>query len=244
MLNLLVADNGCVELTEIHRFTHPWEAHASTRLRAGDLKVLDLYEVQGASSAALRRNRSRRRCAAGWPTRSPANSPCWWWFERTGTTPVGAGPRGVVRLGKVSPEILAIGRDGNPIGWATGSKLAATTAASAWRGGDGHQPGRLPSPRPNPLVAHPASALADGVIAHLPAITSQLTPRSPTPPRCTPRRVAPWTPATRSSIRLPTAPPRTSLSPGAANPTPPTSSASGRPILTSMNPWPAPLEGA
>ena len=37
-----------IELTELHRFTHPWEAAATLRLRAGDPGVLDTYARAGA----------------------------------------------------------------------------------------------------------------------------------------------------------------------------------------------------
>lgn len=36
-----------IELTELHRFTHPWEAAATLRLRAGDAGVLDIYAQRG-----------------------------------------------------------------------------------------------------------------------------------------------------------------------------------------------------
>jgi conjugative relaxase-like TrwC/TraI family protein len=36
-----------IELTELHRFTHPWEAAATLRLRAGDAGVLDTYAERG-----------------------------------------------------------------------------------------------------------------------------------------------------------------------------------------------------
>jgi len=36
-----------IELTELHRFTHPWEAAATLRLRAGDPTVLDTYAERG-----------------------------------------------------------------------------------------------------------------------------------------------------------------------------------------------------
>jgi conjugative relaxase-like TrwC/TraI family protein len=36
-----------IELTELHRFTHPWEAAATLRLRAGDPTVLDVYAEHG-----------------------------------------------------------------------------------------------------------------------------------------------------------------------------------------------------
>ena len=39
------------ELARLHRFTHPWEAAASLRLRAGDPGVLDVYESHGRITA-------------------------------------------------------------------------------------------------------------------------------------------------------------------------------------------------
>ena len=39
------------ELARLHRFTHPWEAAASLRLRAGDPAVLDVYEAHGRITA-------------------------------------------------------------------------------------------------------------------------------------------------------------------------------------------------
>jgi len=38
---------GAVELDEVHRFTHQWEANASLRLRAGDPTVIDIYDKRG-----------------------------------------------------------------------------------------------------------------------------------------------------------------------------------------------------
>ena len=40
--------NGRVEqLEQLHRFTHPWEAAASLRLRSGDPRALDAYDAHG-----------------------------------------------------------------------------------------------------------------------------------------------------------------------------------------------------
>jgi conjugative relaxase-like TrwC/TraI family protein len=47
MLHLLVSDNGCFELTEIHRFTYAWERSASAALRTGDTGALEVYERDG-----------------------------------------------------------------------------------------------------------------------------------------------------------------------------------------------------
>jgi conjugative relaxase-like TrwC/TraI family protein len=117
ILNLLVADNGCVELTEIHRFTHPWEAEASTRLRVGEVEVLDAYEVHG-------------RLVGGDEDQAVAAAMRGWLADtltgKQSLLVVGSNEQAqqlsaqvraeLVRLGKVGPEVLAVGRDGNPIG--------------------------------------------------------------------------------------------------------------------------------
>ena len=54
------------ELARLHRFTHPWEAAASLRLRAGDPAVLDVYEAHGRIIAGTLRRAprpARRRVA-------------------------------------------------------------------------------------------------------------------------------------------------------------------------------------
>jgi ATP-dependent exoDNAse (exonuclease V) alpha subunit len=43
----LCATSRVHELARLHRFTHPWEAAASLRLRVGDPGVLDVYESHG-----------------------------------------------------------------------------------------------------------------------------------------------------------------------------------------------------
>ena len=47
MFGHLVNTLGAVELDEVHRFTHQWEANASLRLRASDPTVIDLYHKHG-----------------------------------------------------------------------------------------------------------------------------------------------------------------------------------------------------
>ncbi len=47
----LCATSRVHELSRIHRFTQRWEAAASLRLRAGDLRALDAYEVHGRITA-------------------------------------------------------------------------------------------------------------------------------------------------------------------------------------------------
>ena len=54
------------ELARLHRFTHPWEAAASLRLRAGDPGVLDVYESHGRITAGTfddHLHHARRRVA-------------------------------------------------------------------------------------------------------------------------------------------------------------------------------------
>jgi ATP-dependent exoDNAse (exonuclease V) alpha subunit len=47
MFGLLVDTVGAIELDRVHRFTHPWEAEASLRLRSGDPTVAMQYERHG-----------------------------------------------------------------------------------------------------------------------------------------------------------------------------------------------------
>jgi hypothetical protein len=47
LFRLLVADSRAAELHQVRRFTHPWEAQATLRLRQGDDSVLDDYQAHG-----------------------------------------------------------------------------------------------------------------------------------------------------------------------------------------------------
>jgi hypothetical protein len=47
LFRLLVADSRAPELHQVRRFTHPWEAKATLRLRQGDDSVLDNYQDHG-----------------------------------------------------------------------------------------------------------------------------------------------------------------------------------------------------
>jgi hypothetical protein len=47
LFRLLVADSRTAELSEVHRFSDPWEAQASLRLRAADASVLEEYDARG-----------------------------------------------------------------------------------------------------------------------------------------------------------------------------------------------------
>ncbi|MHB8466514.1 MAG: MobF family relaxase [Acidimicrobiales bacterium] len=44
-LEIVARAGNAPELTELHRFTHPWEADATLRLRRGDTTVIDTYEA-------------------------------------------------------------------------------------------------------------------------------------------------------------------------------------------------------
>ncbi|MDQ1499104.1 MAG: hypothetical protein QOI86_2444 [Actinomycetota bacterium] len=47
LFRLLAADSRAAELHQVRRFTHPWEAEATLRLRNGDDSVLDDYDAHG-----------------------------------------------------------------------------------------------------------------------------------------------------------------------------------------------------
>src|SRR5581483_7920141 len=47
LFRLLVADSRAAELHQVRRFTDPWEAAATLRLRQGDESVLDDYDAHG-----------------------------------------------------------------------------------------------------------------------------------------------------------------------------------------------------
>ncbi|HKN91426.1 MAG TPA: AAA family ATPase, partial [Acidimicrobiia bacterium] len=47
LFRLLVADSRAAELHQVRRFTHPWEADTTLRLRNGDESVLDDYDTHG-----------------------------------------------------------------------------------------------------------------------------------------------------------------------------------------------------
>ena len=47
MFTHLTDTHGAIELDTIHRFTNPWEAHATRRLRTGDISVIAEYDRHG-----------------------------------------------------------------------------------------------------------------------------------------------------------------------------------------------------
>jgi len=54
LFRLLVADSRAAELHQVRRFTHPWEAAATLRLRNGDDSVLDDYDAHGRIAGGAR----------------------------------------------------------------------------------------------------------------------------------------------------------------------------------------------
>jgi conjugative relaxase-like TrwC/TraI family protein len=54
LFRLLVADSHAAELSGVRRFSHPWEAKATLRLRAGDDSVLGDYQAKGRISGGSR----------------------------------------------------------------------------------------------------------------------------------------------------------------------------------------------
>jgi conjugative relaxase-like TrwC/TraI family protein len=117
MLNLLVTDNGCYTLTEIHRFTHDWERSASTLLRAGDTAVLDVYErngrLVGGNLADLAETAVRGYLA---DTITGHQALLVTASNEQATELSGRIHDELVRLGHVHPQALSTTRDGNPIG--------------------------------------------------------------------------------------------------------------------------------
>jgi hypothetical protein len=117
MLNLLVADNGCYTLTEIHRFTHDWERSASALLRAGDTDVLDVYErhgrLVGGSVEDLTETAVRAYLA---DTITGRQSLLVVGSNDQATNLSGRIHDELVRLGRVGPQVLCTTRDGNPVG--------------------------------------------------------------------------------------------------------------------------------
>ncbi|MCP4106523.1 MAG: relaxase domain-containing protein [Desulfobacteraceae bacterium] len=76
----LIDTHGGIELDRVHRFTHPWEADASLRLRCGDPSSAEVYDAHG-------------RLHGGTQTRMHAEAiDAWWHHRRVGETVVLAAP--------------------------------------------------------------------------------------------------------------------------------------------------------
>ncbi|MGQ0480399.1 MAG: MobF family relaxase [Pseudonocardia sp.] len=116
MLDLLVAENGCYDLTEIHRFVHDWERAASTGLRAGDPSVLDVYDRHGRLVGGTVEDLTETAVRAyladtiiGHQSLLVAGS------NDQATELSGRIHDELVRLGRADPQVLCTTRDGNPI---------------------------------------------------------------------------------------------------------------------------------
>lgn len=116
MLQLLVADNGCFELAEVHRFTHTWERAASPRLRAGDTEVLDAYESHGRLVGGTIEDLTDV-CVRAYlaDTITGHQSLLVVGSNAQATELSGLIHHELVRLGHIDPRVLCATRDGNPI---------------------------------------------------------------------------------------------------------------------------------
>ncbi|HLH58842.1 MAG TPA: MobF family relaxase, partial [Streptosporangiaceae bacterium] len=65
MFRLLAKEVPAAELTEVRRFTSPWEAQASVKLRAGDFTAVAVYDRHGRIRGADAET-ARERAAAAW----------------------------------------------------------------------------------------------------------------------------------------------------------------------------------
>ncbi len=117
ILDLMVADNGCYALTEIHRLNHAWEREASSGLRVGDKTSLGAYAEHGrlrggtleeVSEAAVRGYLADTLAGKSSVLVVRTNQQASELAERIRAE--------LVRLGRVSPEVLATLRDGNLVG--------------------------------------------------------------------------------------------------------------------------------
>jgi ATP-dependent exoDNAse (exonuclease V) alpha subunit len=68
--DLLAERHGAARLTEIRRFTQPWEADASHKLRDRDPAAIDAYAMRVGSTAAGSTSSKPRCSTPGGPTRS------------------------------------------------------------------------------------------------------------------------------------------------------------------------------
>jgi AAA domain len=66
LLPALAAHGHGIELTEVHRFHHEWEADASLRLRAGDRSVIDVYGDAGRLHTVHNPDTAAARVFAHW----------------------------------------------------------------------------------------------------------------------------------------------------------------------------------
>ena len=70
MFEHLIDTHGAIELDRVHRFTEPWEADASLRLRRGDDTVADLYDQHGRLHGGTRTRMQHEALDAWWQART------------------------------------------------------------------------------------------------------------------------------------------------------------------------------
>ncbi len=117
MLDLLVTDNGCYTLTEIHRFTHDWERAASVGLRAGDPAVLDVYERHGRLVGGTVEDLAETVVRAYLADTVTGHQSLLLVASNHQATDLSGKIRDeLVHLGRVHPQVLCTTRDGNSIG--------------------------------------------------------------------------------------------------------------------------------
>jgi conjugative relaxase-like TrwC/TraI family protein len=74
MFGYLVDQFGAVDLDRVHRFTEPWERHASLQLRCGDTSVVDLYDDHGRLHGGTPRQMARAMIDAWCDARAAGES--------------------------------------------------------------------------------------------------------------------------------------------------------------------------
>jgi conjugative relaxase-like TrwC/TraI family protein len=106
-----------IELTELHRFTHPWEAAATLRLRAGDASVLDSYAERG-----------RIHPAATSEDAADAVFDRWRHATDTGVD--------ALMLARAWADVNALNARARAVAMATGAVTRGQVESRGWRAGD------------------------------------------------------------------------------------------------------------
>ena len=70
LIAVLAARGHGIELNQVHRFHHEWEAQASLRLRDGDRTVIDVYEDAGRLHTVHDPDQAAAQVFAHWQTRT------------------------------------------------------------------------------------------------------------------------------------------------------------------------------